>query len=115
MRNLPAAAIGLAVLLAGPTLAQAASETAKMTGQDQSQQQTQNNRQQSQNNESIRQQVKNDLQQEGFSDIKIMPQSFLVRAKDKNGNPMMMVINPDSVAAVTQYQSQNNSPTANKD
>jgi hypothetical protein len=41
MRNFPAAAIGLAVFLAGPTLAQAASETAKMTGQDQTQNQTQ--------------------------------------------------------------------------
>jgi len=108
MRNLPAAAIGLAVLLAGPTLAQAANESGKMTGQQQSQQQ-------SQNNASIRQQVKNNLQQAGFSDIKIMPQSFLVRAKDKSGDPVMMVINPDSVTAVTEYQGQNNSPTANKD
>jgi hypothetical protein len=30
-----------------------------------------------------------------------MPESFLVRAKDPSGNPIMMVINPDSVAAVT--------------
>ena len=44
-----------------------------------------------------------------------MPQSFLVRAKDKSGDPVMMVINPDSVTAVTEYQGQNNSPTANKD
>jgi hypothetical protein len=57
---------------------------------------------QSQNNQSIRQQVKNNLAQAGFSDIKIMPQSFLVRAKDKSGNPVMMVINPDSVMAVTE-------------
>ncbi len=30
-----------------------------------------------------------------------MPESFLVRAKDKDGNPVMMVIKPDSFTAVT--------------
>jgi hypothetical protein len=77
-------------------------------------------------NQSIRQQVKNNLEQAGFSDIKIMPQSFLVRAKDKSGNPVMMVINPDSVLAVTEHKGQtnntmgnnasrNNTPTGNED
>ena len=41
------------------------------------------------------QQVQNNLQQAGFTDIQIMPSSFLVRAKDRAGNPVMMVINPD--------------------
>jgi len=40
------------------------------------------------------------LQDAGFTDIHIMPSSFLVRAKDRDGNPVMMVINPDSVTAV---------------
>ena len=31
-----------------------------------------------------------------------MSSSFLVRAKDRDGNPVMMVINPDSVMAVTE-------------
>jgi hypothetical protein len=118
MRNLPAAAIGLAVFLAGPTLAQAASQTAKMTGQDQTQSQTQSepgkmNAQGQSANQSIRQQVKNNLAQAGFSDIKIMPQSFLVRAKDKTGNPVMMVINPDSVMAVTQLNGKTGNATGN--
>lgn len=56
---------------------------------------------QAQNNTPVRQQVQQDLQQAGFTDIKVMPESFLVRAKDKHGNPVMMVINPDSVTAVT--------------
>jgi hypothetical protein len=50
----------------------------------------------------ITQQIRTNLQQAGFSDIKMMPSSFLVRAKDKDGNPVMMVINPDSVTAVTE-------------
>jgi hypothetical protein len=55
-----------------------------------------------QNQATIRQQVKKNLQDAGFSDINIMPSSFLVRAKDKSGNPVMMVINPDSITTLTQ-------------
>ncbi len=40
-----------------------------------------------------------------------MPSSFLVRAKDKSGNPVMMVINPDSVTAVTEIEQPGNSTT----
>jgi hypothetical protein len=54
----------------------------------------------------LQQQVQQNLSKAGFSDIKIMPESFLVRAKDPSGNPIMMVINPDSVTAVT-YSSGN--------
>jgi hypothetical protein len=52
--------------------------------------------------QSIQQKVRHNLQQAGFTDIQIMPSSFLVRAKDSDGNPVMMVINPDSVTAVTE-------------
>jgi hypothetical protein len=52
--------------------------------------------------QSIQTQVRDNLQQAGFTDIKIMPSSFLVQAKDRAGNPVMMVINPDSVTAVTE-------------
>jgi hypothetical protein len=49
------------------------------------------NQQQSQDNaansQTIQQQVQNNLQQAGFTDIHIMPSSFLVRAKDSAGNP----------------------------
>ncbi len=48
------------------------------------------------------QKMRDDLAKAGFTDIQIMPSSFLVRAKDSAGNPVMMVINPDSVAAVTE-------------
>ena len=44
--------------------------------------------------------VKNDLEQAGFTDVQVMPSSFLVRAKDKHGHPIMMVINPDSVTEI---------------
>ncbi len=50
----------------------------------------------------ISQKLRDDLGKAGFSDIKIMPSSFIVRAKDSQGNPVMMVINPDSVTAITE-------------
>lgn len=56
------------------------------------------------NNEPLRQQVKDNLSKAGFTDIKIMPTSFMVRAKDQSGNPVMMVINPDSFTEVTAVQ-----------
>ena len=40
----------------------------------------------------LRDQVRDDLTKAGFSDVKVMPESFLVRAKDPKGNPVMMVI-----------------------
>ena len=43
----------------------------------------------------ISQRLRDDLAKAGFTDITIMPSSFLVRAKDSQGNPVMMVINPD--------------------
>lgn len=49
----------------------------------------------------IAQQMKHDLEQSGFTDVTIMPESFLIRAHDKQGRPVMMVVNPDSVLAMT--------------
>jgi hypothetical protein len=48
----------------------------------------------------ISQKLRGDLAKAGFTDIKIMPESFLVRAKDSRGNPVMLVMNADSVAAL---------------
>lgn len=67
---------------------------------------------QTQSSQSIQAQVKNNLAQAGFSDIRIIPESFLVRAKDQNGNPVMMVINPDSVTAVTAASGSEGNPNS---
>jgi len=50
------------------------------------------------------QRLRDDLTKAGFTDITIMPSSFLVRAKDSQGNPVMMVINPDSLTEVTEHK-----------
>jgi PRC-barrel domain len=45
----------------------------------------------------IHQQITQNLQRSGFTDVKVMPDSFLVQAKDKNGNPMTMFLTPNSM------------------
>ena len=51
----------------------------------------------------ISQRLRDDLTKAGFTDITIMPSSFLVRAKDSQGNSVMMVIDPDSLSEVTEH------------
>jgi hypothetical protein len=50
---------------------------------------------------SLRQQLTANLQQSGFTDVKVMPNSFVVQATDKSGNPMTMFIKPNSVTEFT--------------
>ena len=93
-------AIGLTVALAGPALAQNGNT-----------QMPPHNNQAPAHTQDLQQQVQSNLKAAGFTDIKIMPESFLVRAKDKSGNPVMMVINPDSITAVTEETSKPNAPS----
>src|SRR4051794_1798788 len=41
------------------------------------------------------------LQKAGYTDIRVAPTSFTVRAKDENGDPVVMAISPDSFTEVT--------------
>lgn len=91
-------ATGLTLALALPAAAQSTQSQPSGNSTVQSGQQTGSN---GQNTMHVRQQVKQDLQQAGFTNVQVMPESFLVRAKDKEGRPVMMVINPDSITAVT--------------
>lgn len=49
----------------------------------------------------IQQKITHELSQAGFTDIHVMPQSFLVHAKDSAGNPVYMAITPHSLTALT--------------
>jgi hypothetical protein len=49
---------------------------------------------------SIRQDMKESLQKAGFSGVHVVPDSFLVNAKDKDGHPVAMIINPHSMTEV---------------
>jgi hypothetical protein len=49
----------------------------------------------------LQQQVTTNLQNAGFTNLKVMPDSFLVRATDKAGNDVTMFIGPNSMTEVT--------------
>jgi hypothetical protein len=53
------------------------------------------------NGTNIQAQLTTDLQRAGFTDVKIMPDSFLVQAKDKTGDPVTLFLSPGSIAEVT--------------
>ncbi len=57
---------------------------------------------QTHNNQGMRAQVRDMLQKAGFTDIHVMTGSLLIRAKDKDGNPVVMNLSPDSVTEVTE-------------
>jgi hypothetical protein len=50
---------------------------------------------------SLQQQVATNLQNSGFTNVKVVPDSFLVRATDKSGNAVTMFIGPNSMTEVT--------------
>jgi hypothetical protein len=49
----------------------------------------------------LQQQVTTNLQNSGFTNVKVTPDSFLVQATDKSGNPVTMFIGPNSMTEVT--------------
>jgi sporulation protein YlmC with PRC-barrel domain len=48
-----------------------------------------------------RQQLTQMLQKSGYTDIRMAPASFMVRAKDQDGNPVVMSISPDHFTEMT--------------
>jgi hypothetical protein len=46
------------------------------------------------------QEIRDRLKAEGFKDVEVVPNSFIVSAKDKNDNPVMMLIGPNGTTVV---------------
>jgi hypothetical protein len=57
----------------------------------------------------IAQKLRADLSKAGYTDITIMPSSFFVQAKNSDGDPVTMMISPDSVTALTEATQRSNS------
>ena len=55
--------------------------------------------------------LKNMLQNAGYTDIRVAPSSFMVRAKDADGNHVMMSISPDSFSELTTAANSDSSTT----
>jgi hypothetical protein len=51
--------------------------------------------------ESILQSVKPSLEQAGLNHVELLQNSFLVRAKDAAGNPVVIVVGPESMGVVS--------------
>ena len=64
-------------------------------------------------NQHLRASLRNMLEKAGYQDIRMAPTSFVVRAKDSDGNPVVMSVSPDSFTAVADI-SDNNKNTDNK-
>jgi ABC-type glycerol-3-phosphate transport system substrate-binding protein len=81
------AALLLAASVSGPALAQAGtnststSQSATNSGQN-----------------TTVQKIQDDLKKAGFTDIKVVAESFVVQAKTKDGNPMVMTIGPHGMS-----------------
>jgi hypothetical protein len=58
--------------------------------------------QMNQSGQSVRQTLQKHLQDAGFSDIQMIPTSFMVRARDSQGRSVSLIVTPDSVLAVTE-------------
>jgi PRC-barrel domain len=50
----------------------------------------------------LRDNIRGMLQNSGFTDISVMPSSFMIRAKDQQGNPVVMSVSPDSVTEISE-------------
>jgi hypothetical protein len=57
---------------------------------------------QQQSAQSLPQEIQSKLQQDGYTDVQVVPGSFLVSAKDKHGDLVNMVIGPHSMLVMTE-------------
>ncbi len=51
--------------------------------------------------QNLPQKLHDELVSRGFKDVTVVPQSFLVSAKDQNGQPVMMLIGPNSMTVLS--------------
>src|SRR4051812_42066469 len=63
--------------------------------------QTSPNQADNQNNQDLPQELRKKLTDAGFTDVKVVPSSFFVTAKSKDGQDVMMRISPGSMTMVT--------------
>lgn len=97
MQKLTLGVIGAASLFALPALAQTTGSTQSGAGNSASTSSTS-----PVNVQQLEQKITQDLRSDGYTNIRVVPDSFLVNATDKRGNPVVMIINPHSVFAISE-------------
>jgi hypothetical protein len=85
-----------AVIALGLTAANAQSTSTNTSGSSTGTQQS---------TQAVPQEIKQKLTADGFTNVQVVPGSFLVSAKDKSGDPVMMVIGPHSMTILTELPS----------
>jgi hypothetical protein len=53
------------------------------------------------NGANLRQTLSSNMEKAGYTDVKIMLDAFIVEAKNKSGEPVMMFLTPDSLTVFT--------------
>jgi hypothetical protein len=98
--HLIASAILVAALAQGAYAQSSSSSTSSPSSQSAAQQ-----------TQSLPSEIKNKLTQDGFNDVTVVPGSFVVSAKDKHGDPVTMMIGPNSMTILTAVNPQNQQTT----
>src|ERR1700759_5239125 len=60
----------------------------------------------------LRANLRSALEKAGYKDIRVAPTSFMVHAKDSDGNPVVMSVGPDSFTEVAEVGSANDGSNA---
>lgn len=95
----------LGLLLTGAALAQTPTQGSHPASNPAQTSQTSSQTPQTQANGPMTiQKLKSDLQNAGFSDVEIMSEAFVVQAKSKDGNPVVMTIGPHGFSAFEAIQ-----------
>ncbi|WP_271585926.1 hypothetical protein [Bradyrhizobium sp. CCBAU 53415] len=97
MKTTLLAALLLAATVSGPALAQSGKTSTSPTQSATSSGQS-----------TAAQKIQDDLKKAGFTDIKVVAESFVVQAKTKDGNPMVMTIGPHGMSV---FEAMNTSTT----
>lgn len=115
MQKFYIAAIGAAAFAALPALAQTSSTGSNATTNSNSSMSTSNTGANGSTTPMsqadmgrLQQKITADLQNDGYKNVRVVPNSFLIHAENKSGQPIVMIINPDSVFAITDVGNQGN-------
>jgi hypothetical protein len=110
MRSILISPLAAALAIATPAFGQTAAQNPSAGGTGTSQQNAASPGSSSYNLLTINKLTK-DLENAGFTDIRVISDSFVVQAKDKNGNPTVMTLSPSGVFAISEI-TQNNQKQA---
>jgi len=67
--------------------------------------------QSAQASQTLPQEIRSKLQKDGYTDVKVVPSSFMVQAKDSDGDSVLMMIGPHSTTIISAMNANQESAT----